>query len=537
MEVHEHTSIDCHIPNNNNNNHTSILSLGLPTQVYTPSSLPSTTCRTDTQRSNLIETRRRMRPSGHIREALTASSHIHTSLYPFNWTILTNHPSSFQPHLPTYYPAAYDDTARPDQTRTHTHTYKTMPPPAEITIPTTSQQTSSDSSQKPYTLYNITLRLPLRTFVVQKRYSDFAALHSTLTSLADGVAPPAPLPGKSWFKSTVSSPELTEQRRRGLEAYLRAVAESPDRRWRDTPAWRAFLNLPGSSAGSVRSGAGTGPLSSRTTDGAGGAGVGAAAGDPGTWLDLHAEMKRDLQEARRCLARRDGSGSASSTAAIEAGSAAKKALVKAGGLANVLNEGLRIMAEGRRLGEGEVRRRKDLLASARVEREDLERLSSTISSSSSGGGGMGSKQNNNHGGRASPYNGNTTPTPSSYTLTDKASLLGSGGSTSTSSSRRPPAFGGGGGGGRILGGPPIPETARTRELDNGGMLQLQQQQMREQDQDVEVLGTILRRQREMAESISREVEEQTEMLDAVDAQADALEGKVGVARRRVKKIS
>ncbi|KAL1841789.1 hypothetical protein VTK73DRAFT_3380 [Phialemonium thermophilum] len=77
-----------------------------------------------------------------------------------------------------------------------------MAPPAEISIPTTSVSSSPDGG-KPYTLYNITLRLPLRSFVVQKRYSEFVELHNAITSVV-GAPPPAPLPGKSWFKSTVS---------------------------------------------------------------------------------------------------------------------------------------------------------------------------------------------------------------------------------------------------------------------------------------------------------------------------------------------
>lgn len=129
-----------------------------------------------------------------------------------------------------------------------------MAPPVEISIPTTSVNSPPDSS-KPFTQYNITLRLPLRSFVVQKRYSEFAALHDELVRTA-GAAPPQPLPGKHWFKSTLSSPELTEDRRRGLETYLRAIAESPDRRWRDTPTWRHFLNLPSTSGGSAASSSG-----------------------------------------------------------------------------------------------------------------------------------------------------------------------------------------------------------------------------------------------------------------------------------------
>ncbi|KAI0180598.1 Phox-like protein [Hypoxylon sp. FL1284] len=366
-----------------------------------------------------------------------------------------------------------------------------MAPPAEITIPTTSLHPQTDIS-KPYTLYNITLRLPLRTFVVQKRYSDFDTLHQNLTSLV-GTPPPVTLPGKSWFKSTVSSPELTEDRRRGLESYLRAIAESPDRRWRDTPAWRTFLNLPsmsstGNSAASVRAGYG---IPSRDAANA------AAAQDPGTWLDLYGEMKRDFQEARRCLARRDSA--ADNSAALEAGSAAKKALVKAGGLLTILADGLRTMQDSKRLGEGEARRRKDLLSAARVDREDLEKLSTTVSAAAKASQ------------RAMP------------SAADKAALMGSG-----------PRMRGGGG--RVLGAP-LPETERTRELDNQGVVQLQSQMMKEQDEDVEELAKIIRRQREMADQIHREVEEQNEMLDHVNAQADVVAGKVTVAKNRTKKIS
>ncbi|KAF2964954.1 hypothetical protein GQX73_g8610 [Xylaria multiplex] len=367
-----------------------------------------------------------------------------------------------------------------------------MAPPAEITIPTTSLYTPTDKS-KPYTLYNITLRLPLRTYVVQKRYSEFATLHSTLTALV-GIPPPSALPAKSWFKSTLNSPELTEDRRRRLEAYLRAIAESPDRRWRDTPAWRAFLNLPslnstGNSAVSVRTGYG---IPNRDAANA------AAAQDPGTWLDLHAEMKRDFQEARRCLARRDTA--TENSVALEAGSAAKKALVKAGGLLACLRDGLKAMEDVRRLGDGEIRRRKDLLAAARVDREDLDKLSSTISAT---------------------IKATAKGVPSAA---DKASLIGNAATTAAK------------GRGRVLGAP-LPETEQTRELDNQGVAQLQRQMMDDQDRDVEALNKIIRRQREMAEAIHREVEEQIEELGQVNSQADVLAGKVRVAKDRTKKIS
>ncbi|KAK6063043.1 PX domain-containing protein [Seiridium cupressi] len=365
-----------------------------------------------------------------------------------------------------------------------------MAPPAEISIPSTSLHTPPDNS-KQYTLYNITLRLPLRTFVVQKRYSDFSTLHQNLQS-AVGSPPPAPLPGKSWFKSTVKSPELTEDRRRGLEYYLRAIAESPDRRWRETSAWRQFMQLPGinsagNSAASVRAGAGFGIPNKDAANAA-------AAQDPGTWLDLHKELKGELQEARRCLARREGA--TDNSTALEAGAAAKRAIVKAGGLLIALGDGLRAIQDSKRLGDGEVRRRKDLLAAAKVDREDLDKLANTIAAAAKAGSGSG------------------MPSAS-----DKAALLGHG--------HRP--------GGRVLGAP-LPETERTRELDNQGVVQLQQQMMKEQDQDVESLAKIIRRQREMALEINREVAEQTEMLDQLDNDADRLQVKTDIAKKRVKNI-
>ncbi|KAH9238599.1 hypothetical protein K456DRAFT_1180426 [Colletotrichum gloeosporioides 23] len=366
-----------------------------------------------------------------------------------------------------------------------------MAPPAEISIPSTILSTGE---AKPYTLYNITLRLPLRSFVVQKRYSDFATLHQSLAEQV-GAPPPKPLPGKSWFKSTVSSPDLTEQRRQGLEAYLRAIAESPDRRWRDTSAWRSFLNLPSTGGGGSTSNSAASAHGLITSGRAG-------AADPTTWLDLHREMKSNLHEARLSLSRRDAAAeNNNSTAAAEAGAAAKRALVKAGTLIGNLTAGLRTMQEKGALGDGELRRRRDLLSSARVDREGLERLSNSMS------------QN----GRAAREGW--------ASLGDKAALLG--GAAGSSSGART--------GGRVLGAP-LPETERTRELDNDGVVLLQRQMMSEQDEQVNTLAAIVRRQKEMGLQINDEVEAQTKMLDRVNEDADRVGGKIKVANRRIGKF-
>jgi regulator of vacuolar morphogenesis len=374
-----------------------------------------------------------------------------------------------------------------------------MAPPLEISIPSTILSTTTN--EKPYTLYNITLRLPLRTFVVQKRYSDFVSLHETLTSLIHEPTP-APLPSKSWFKSTASSPELTEARRVGLEKYLRSIAEIPDRRWRETSVWRTFLNLPSSSGSSSSA---RGELVAAHQRGLGSA-AGQVAADPQVWLDLHREMKGQLHDARLFLGRKDGATTAQ--AQYEAGANAKRCLVKAGALLGNLEEGLKILTEaGKRggdakLGDGELRRRRDLLGSAKVERDGLEKLAVNLAVKNQAADGNGK-------------GGVTT------TQQDKNALFGPGVS-------RP--------GGRVLGAP-VPETEKTRELDNEGVLQLQKQIMEDQDLNVEELAKVVRRQKQIGLAIREEVEEQNEMLQRVDEDADRVKKKIDIASKRAGKLS
>ncbi|KAB8296893.1 hypothetical protein EYC80_002302 [Monilinia laxa] len=376
-----------------------------------------------------------------------------------------------------------------------------MAPPLELSIPSTIL--SSAPNEKPYTLYNITLRLPLRTFVVQKRYSDFVTLHSSLCAQVS-TPPPSPLPGKTWFKSTANSPELTEERRRGLETYLRSIAEDPDRRWRETSVWRQFLNLPSSSgSGASLSNAREGLIAANQR---GVGGNGELMADPQVWLDVHRELKAQLHDARLFLGRRDSANTAAGQ--YEAGANAKRCLVKAGGLLKDLEEGLKIMGEGEkngrgegRVGAGELRRRRDLLGSAKVEKEGLEKLAVTLAVKNQA--------------TSSSGNGNAAATQA-----DKSALFGPGVS-------RPS--------GRVLGAP-VPETDKTRELDNEGVLQLQKELMQSQDLDVEELGKIVRRQREMGLAIHGELELQNEMLKRVDEDTDRVKGKINIAKKRIGKL-
>jgi regulator of vacuolar morphogenesis len=146
-----------------------------------------------------------------------------------------------------------------------------------------------------------------------------------------------------------------------------------------------------------------------------------------------------------------------------------------------------------RLGDGELRRRKDLIATAKKEKEGLENLLNAMATKSKLDAAV-------------------------ATMHDTQKLVGL--------PKPKPS-------GRILG----KETAETRELDNTGVLQLQKQKMADQDLNVEELRKIVQRQRELGVAINNELEVQNDMLRMVDEDTDRVQAKMEVAKKRIGKIS
>jgi regulator of vacuolar morphogenesis len=359
--------------------------------------------------------------------------------------------------------------------------------PYTLSIPSTSLSQPS-ASAKPYTVYNLTITNPLRSTVLQKRYSDFTELHSELSS-AVSASPPAPLPGKSWwFTRTVSSPRLTEERRDGLEQYVVAIETCRDPRWRESTVWRSFLGFP---QGPSRRDSMTGDAEAARNQNNG--------LTPAMWLDLHANLKTQLQEARTQLARREAPES-NVAMQHEASAGAKRSLVKSNTLILRLEEGLK----GLNIGEGEARRRRDLIQRARKEREGLEGLLNAWAVTRSHmtaregdatqGSGVGDAK------RGELFNGSLATSPGKN----------NGSSMSGSFPTRA---------GRVLGGP-AKETDRTRDKDNQEVLQLQKQVMQEQDMDVEEIGKVVRRLKELGVSINEEIVEQNQLLEMLDTDVD-----------------
>ena len=373
-----------------------------------------------------------------------------------------------------------------------------MAPALHISIPTTS--TASPSDGKPFTQYHIVLQLPLRKHEIKKRYTDFTNLHAELQSQTNA-APPSPLPAKSWLRRTVNSDSLTEERRQALEKYVKAILEADDGRWRSSSAWRAFLNLP-SGTSTVTANGQLSPTSARR---------GSAGGitDPNTWLDAHRDLKSQINTARQQLKSRDSASNPQQQHSLSA--EAKASLVRAASTIEQLDSGLRSLSSAskgdaagwggsKKLGDGELRRRRDLFTSSKKEVEGLEGVLRSVAT------------------RASAPS--SAPSAGTAASSEAKSALFAGAPKPS---------------GRVLGGP-LKETERTRELGNEGVLQLQTQIMQEQDEDVMSLGKTVNRLKDMGIMINEELTIQNEMLGMLDEDTDRVQGKIDVARKRIEKI-
>lgn len=215
-------------------------------------------------------------------------------------------------------------------------------------------------------------------------------------------------------------------------------------------------------------------------------------------------MKAHLHDARLQLTRRDQETTPQKQ--HESSAMAKSALVRAGSLIAALEEGLKNLGDisssskaknggdsrsqsrerkgyrwgdGVVLGDGELRRRKDLLVNARKEKDGLEDLLNAMAAKGRIDNAVAS-------------------------IEDKEALVGNG------NTRKPARSG------RVLG----KETERTRELDNQGVLQLQRETMQDQDQGLEELRKIVARQKELGIAINGELQIQNDLLRLADEDAD-----------------
>jgi regulator of vacuolar morphogenesis len=181
---------------------------------------------------------------------------------------------------------------------------------------------------------------------------------------------------------------------------------------------------------------------------------------------------------------------------------AKKLLKEVGSRADGLEKALPSL--GSNLGEGEKRRREELLEGIKTEQGNLSRMAEA-------------------GVRASGF-GRSSPAPAS---SQAQSTMPGGSSLFAPAAPQ----------GRVFGASPVPqETAVTRPLDDRGLLQLQQTQMSTQDTQLGELSKLLQKQRKMGEEIGQEIGEQNELLDDVDREVGRVGGKMARAKRDMNKL-
>lgn len=346
------------------------------------------------------------------------------------------------------------------------------------------------TSPKPHTVYRIEIQASVRSWQMWRRYSEFVELHTELTK-STGSPPPAELPPKhslSLFRSH-NNPNVLEERRSGLELYLRAILSAKEDRWREAYAFREFLGVP---VGKVQ------------TEGGGVAGPGQFTS--ASWLDEHTDLQARIRDVRADINKRDAlSDRGDVSASHQTNVQAKKKLAAAMTRVGTLEDGLQQLALGG-MSEGELQRRRDMVARLR---DDCEKLAKMVTVARLTSRGLGTAAERN---------------PASES--DRAALLEPPNSASSSAFKRPVT--------RVFGAPK--ETEHTRPLDNTGLVQLQQSQMDQQDAQLAQLSTILQRQKQLGVAIGQEIAEQINDLDDLTNEVDRVGGKLSKEKRQLNRL-
>ncbi|KDQ63686.1 hypothetical protein JAAARDRAFT_29710 [Jaapia argillacea MUCL 33604] len=349
---------------------------------------------------------------------------------------------------------------------------------------------------KTHVVYRIEIQASVRSWQMWRRYSEFVDLHAEITK-STGSPPPTTLPPKHSFSlllKTRNNAGLIEERRVGLETYLRAIVSAKEDKWRDSFAFRDFLGVPVGRQGGVEGGA-----------------LGPSQFTSSSWLDEHTDLQARIRDVRADINKRDalsdrGDVSASHTSNVHAKKKLAAILTRSG----VLAAGLETLGMGG-MSQGELQRRTDMVARLQDDCEKLAKMVTVARQTSRGqaSAGMSSAARN-------------PPAES-----DRAALLQS--SASPWSQTKPVT--------RVFGAAVQPkETEETRPLDNQGVFQLQEVRMAQQDSQLSQLSAILQRQKHLGIAIGQEISEQNELLDDLSNDVDNVGGKLTSAKRQLNRL-
>jgi regulator of vacuolar morphogenesis len=358
------------------------------------------------------------------------------------------------------------------------------------------------SSPKPHTVYKIEVQANVRSWFMWRRYSEFDDLNLQLTK-STGSPPPASLPPKHKFSILRShtDPKLLEERREGLENYLRAIVRAKDGKWRDAHAFREFLGIPVGRPAASQSIASSGEFSSSS------------------WLEEHVELQARIRDVRADINKRDALADRGDVASShKLNVSAKQKLAAVFTRTSGLEEGLKTLGLSG-MTEGELQRRTDMAARLRDDCEKLSKMVTVARLSSRDPGGTRSQG-------SSKLNSRTTMNHAPES--DRDALLGSGNGGGNFSTRHS---------GRVFGAGAKPqETEVTRPLDDYGVFSLQKTMMQEQDNQLASLTSILQRQKHMGSAIGSEIEYQNNLLDDLSNDVDRVGGKLSAANKQLNRL-
>ena len=343
----------------------------------------------------------------------------------------------------------------------------------------------------PHTVYRIQITASVREWPMWRRYSEFADLHTELTK-STGSPPPAALPPKHSFSvfRSHTNPTILDQRRAGLETYLRAILSTKNDKWRECHAFKQFLGIPVGKNTAIE-GRLTSASSSKNFTLV-------------SWLDEHIELQSSIRDIRADINKRDAlSDRGDISGSHQSNVQAKKKLLAVQTRIDTLDDGLKTLAMAG-MSEGELQRRTEMVARLRDDCDKLTKMATVARQTSRG---LGATLERN-------------PAPDS----DRNALLGKGLATFS----KP---------GRVFGAPPPPlETEETRPLDTNGLLQLQQAKVDNQDANLAQLSAILQRQKHLGLAINSEIGQHIEMLDQLDQDVDRFGNKLSAAKKQMNRL-
>lgn len=386
------------------------------------------------------------------------------------------------------------------------------------------RETQIRTTPKPHVVYKVEVHAAVRNWVVWKRYSEFFKLNAQFHSIFPEQPTPTKLPGKRYFPSTFSDPDRIEERRRGLEDYLRGILSSRDDRWRLTDIWKDFLAIP----------------TGRSLDAS-------VTYTSESWLDEYTTMESTVREIRSLINKKSthlarNEISASHNCTVQA----KKLLMNLSSRLSNLDAGLAGLASGAidgGMSEGELRRRQDMLTTLKDEKDTLLKLASTGRQQDqdlfSYSKGQRQKKISNLGDRQSLLGDNDASEFYGATSENDNNNYGFPAHIQQQTMKEKPKKSSG----RAFGAAAVlrqkqlaKETEVTRGLDNEGLLVHQQQMMDDQDQQVQQFGSILARQKQLGISIGHELETQNQILDELDGDVDRTQTKLKFANKKLNKI-